>query len=127
VVGPDSWIDYVPFEVWGMLYADDAFIVSRSPNELAKNMGIIGDLCRAFGLTVSKKTETMCLPAQHTPTSTMEMEAAGQRYKQAHSFTYLGCSSTEIPDVSTEIARRTRVCWIRTRGYQRELYDRLEI
>ena len=47
--------------LWGMLYADDACIVSRSLQGLAKMMEVIVEVCRAFALTVSaKKTETMC-------------------------------------------------------------------
>ena len=30
---------------------------------------------------------------------------------------------TETPDMSVEITRRTRVCWMRIRRYLRELYD----
>ena len=39
--------------VWGMLYADDAGIVSRSPEGLEKMMTVIINECGAFGLTVS--------------------------------------------------------------------------
>ena len=41
-----------------MLYADDACIVSRLPQMLAKMMEVIVEVFRAFALTVStKKTE----------------------------------------------------------------------
>ena len=44
--------------LWGMLYADDAGIVSRSPEGLEKVMTVIVTACAAFGLTVSEaKTE----------------------------------------------------------------------
>ena len=33
--------------VWGMLYADDAGVVSQSPEELRKMMGVIVVLCAA--------------------------------------------------------------------------------
>ena len=47
---------------WGMLYADDAGVVSRSPEQLRKMMEVIVVVCAAFGLTVSEaKTEIMCL------------------------------------------------------------------
>ena len=81
-------------------------------------------MCRAFALTVSaKKTETMCMPPPSTPRTMVQIEAAGQTYKQVHSFTYLGGAVTEVPDMSVEIARRTRACWMRIRRYLRELYD----
>ena len=48
--------------VWGMLYADDAGIVSRSPAGLARMMTVIVEVFGAFGLTVSeKKTETLLM------------------------------------------------------------------
>ena len=64
-------MDYVRRAVWGMLYADDACIGSRSPQGLAKTMEVIVEVCRAFALlTVSaKKTETMCMPPPRTYTA----------------------------------------------------------
>ena len=53
----------------------------------------------------------------------VQVEAAGQIYKQVQSFTYLGSAVTETPDMSVEIARRTRACRMRIRRYLRELYD----
>ena len=106
-----------------MLYADDACIVSRSPHGLAKMMEVIVEVNRAFALTVSaKKTETMCMPTPRTPQTMVRIEAAGQIYKQVQSFTYLGGAVAETPDMSVEIARRTRACWMRSRRYSRELY-----
>ena len=62
---PEPAMDYVRRAVWDMLYADDACIVSRSPQGLAKMMDVIVEICRAFALTVSaKKTETMCVSLQ---------------------------------------------------------------
>ena len=75
-------------------------------------------------LTVSaKKTETMCMPPPRTPRTMVRIEAAGQIYKQVQSFTYLGGAVTETPDMSVEIVRRTRACWMRIRRYLREFYD----
>ena len=34
---------------------------------------------------------------------------------------------TETPDMSVEIARRTRACWMRIRWYLRELYDQPKV
>ena len=66
--------------LWGMLYADDAGVVSRSPEQLRKMMEVIVVVCAAFGLTVSEaKTKTMCLRAKGMPesTATNSIEAAG--------------------------------------------------
>ena len=93
-------MDYVRRAVWGMLYADDASIVPRSPQGLAKMMEVIVvEVCRAFALTVSaKKTETMSMPPPRTPRTMVQVEAVGQTYKQVQTFTYLGCVVTVVPD-----------------------------
>ena len=104
--GPEPAMDYVRRAVWDMLYADDACIVPRSPQGLAKMMEVIEDVCRAFALTVSaKKTETMCMPPPRTPRTMVRIEAAGQIYKQVQSFTYLGSAVTE-----------TRICPLKSPG-----------
>ena len=127
-MGPEPAMGYVRRAVWGMLYADDACIVSRSPQGLAKMMEVIVEVCRAFALTVSaKKTETMCMPPPRTPRTMVRIEAAGQIYKQVQSFTYLGGAVAETPDISVEIAKRTRACWMRIRRYSRELYGQPKV
>ena len=40
--------------LWGMLYADNAGVVSQSPEQLEKMMGVIVVVCAAFSLTVSR-------------------------------------------------------------------------
>ena len=57
--------------LWGMLYADVAGVVSQSPEQLRKMMGMIVVVCVAFGLTVSEaKTKIMCLRTKGMPEST---------------------------------------------------------
>ena len=116
-------MDYVRRVVWGMLYADDACIVSRSPQGLAKMMEIIVEVCRAFALTVSaKKTETMCMPPPRTPRTMVQVEAVRQTY-----FAYLGGAVTEVPNMSVESARLTCACWMHIRWYLPELYDQPKV
>ena len=111
-----------------MLYAEDACIVSRSPQGLAKMMEVIVEVCRAFASTVSaNKTETMCMRPPRPPRTIARVKAAGHTYKQVQSFTYLGGAVTETPGISVEVARRTRACWMRIRRYLRELYDQPRI
>ena len=75
-------MDYVRRAVWGMLYANNAYIVSRSLQGLAKMMEFIVEVCRAFALTVSaKKTEIMCMPPPRAPRAMVQVEAVGQTYK----------------------------------------------
>ena len=78
--GPKPAMDYVLRRaVWGMIYEDDACIVSRSPQGLAEMMEVIGEVCCAFALIVSaNKAETMCMPPPRTPRTMVRIEAAGQ-------------------------------------------------
>ena len=48
--------------LWSMLYTDDAGVVSQSPEQIRKMMGVIVVVRAAFGfIAVSEvKTETMC-------------------------------------------------------------------
>ena len=111
-----------------MLYGDEACIVSRSPQELAKMVEDIVEVRRAFALIVlAKKTETMSMPPPRKPRTIVGVEAAGQIYKHVQSFIYLGGAVTETPDMSVEIARRTHACWMRTRRYSRELYGQPKV
>ena len=108
-MGPEPALDYVHRAVWGMLYADDACIVSQSPQGLAKMMEVIVEVCRAFALFVSaKKTEIMCMSPPRTPRTIVQVEATGQTCKQVQFLTYLGGAVTEIPYIFVAIARRIR-------------------
>ena len=97
-----------------MLYADDAGIVTKSAEGLAKMMSVIVTVFEAAGLTVSeKKTETMLLrtPGQAPCTSPLVIEAAGQRYGQTTQFLYLGGVIDASTDIMPEIKRRVRLAW----------------
>ena len=125
---PEPAIGYGHRAVWGLLYADDACIVSRSPQELAKMMELIVEVCRASSSTVSaKKTATMSMPPPRTQRMMVRIKAAGKIFKEVQSFTYLGGTVTETPDMSVEIATQTRACWMRIRRYLRELYDQPKV
>ena len=73
--------------LWGMLYADDAGIVSRSLKGLERMMTVIVIACSSFELTVSEaKTEKMCLQAKGGRKASFTINAAGQVYKQKIQF-----------------------------------------
>ena len=113
--------------LWGMLYADDAGVISQSPKQWRKMMGVIVVVCAAFGLTVSEaKTEIMCLSAKGMPESTtaFSVEAAGQVHNQMSEFVYLGGNVNHNADLSIEVDRRVRNAWCSFRKYTLELYDR---
>ena len=91
-------------------------------------MVVIMTVCAAFGLTVSEaKTEIICLRTRRIPdaATTFSVEAAGQVYKQAHDFVYLGGNVNHDADLSIEVDRRIRNAWCSFRKYSLELYDRL--
>ena len=89
--------------LWGIIYADDAGVVSRSPEQLRNIMEVIVVVCAAFGLTLSEaKTEIMGLRAKGIPesTATFSVEAAGQVYNQTNEFEYLGGNVNHNADLS---------------------------
>ena len=62
-IGPETALECVRCAIWGMLYADDACIVSRSPRGLGRVMAVCVEVFDASGLAISeRKTETMCMP-----------------------------------------------------------------
>ena len=112
---------------WGMFYADDAGVVSQSPEQLNKVMGVIVVVCVAFGLAISEAmTEIMCLRAKRIPESSaiFSVEAAGQVYNQTNEFVYLGGNVNHNADLSIEVDRRMRNAWCSFRKYTLELHDR---
>ena len=111
----------------GMLYADDAGIVSQSPEQLRKMMGVIVVVCAACVLTVSgANTEIKCLCAKGMPesTATFSVEAAGQVYNQTKEFAYLWGNVNHNAELSIEVDRCIRNAWCSFRNYTLELYDR---
>ena len=114
--------------LWGMLYADDARIVSQSPEQLGKMMGVVVVVCAVFDLTVSEaKTEIMCLlRAKDMPesTATFSVEAAGQVYNHTNECVYLGGNVNQNADLSIEVGRRVRNAWYSFRKYTLELHHR---
>ena len=50
--------------LWGLLYVEDAGVVSQSSEQLRKMMGVIVVVCAAFGLNVSETKTDSCVYAQ---------------------------------------------------------------
>ena len=113
-------------QLWGMLYADDAEVVSQSPEQLRKMMGAMVVACAVFGLTVLEaKTEIMCLRAKRMSesTATFSVEAAGQMYNQTTELAYLGRNINHNADLSIEIDRRIRNAWCSFWKYTLDMCD----
>ena len=108
-VGPETALECVRRAIWGMLYADDACIVSRLPRGLEEMRAVFVEVFGTFGLTISEsKTETMCMPIPRAPATKIVFNATGQQYRQATSFTYLEGTVNETPSLSDEIDRQIR-------------------
>ena len=63
----DGTLEMVRRAVWGMLYADDAGVVSTSSRGLTRMMGVIVATCQEFGLTVSEKKDRGQAPVVPSP------------------------------------------------------------
>ena len=100
-------------------------IMSRSPCGLGRIMAVFVEVFGTFGLTISEsKTEIICMPIPRAPATKIVFNATGQQYRQTTSFTYLGSTVTEVPNLSDEIDRRIRAGWISFKRQKRELDDR---
>ncbi|CAB1118453.1 unnamed protein product [Ectocarpus sp. CCAP 1310/34] len=95
-----------------MLYADDAAIVSRSPESLEKMMSVIVRVAGLFGLMVSEpKTEIMCMLPKGIEERPFTVSAAGQTYKQTDRFVYLGRTISADGKADREITSRSCRAW----------------
>ena len=98
--------------LWGMLYADDAGIVSRSLEGLEKMVTVIVTACSSFGLTASEaKTEIMCMQTKGGGTVWFTINAAGQVCEQTIEFVYLSGAITADRDLSIKTTRRLQRAW----------------
>ena len=97
--------------LWGMLYVDDAGVVSQSPEQLRKMMRAVVVVSMAFGLTISHaKNEIMCLRRKGMPesTATFSVEAAGEVHNHTDEFVYIKGNVSHNTDLSIEVNRRIR-------------------
>ncbi|CAB1104591.1 unnamed protein product [Ectocarpus sp. CCAP 1310/34] len=111
--GGRTLLDRVRRAVWGMLYADDAGIVSKSADGLARMMTIIVEVFREFGLTVSeRKTETLVMRVKEkqrpppTPPPPLTIEAAGQSTSAKKPVAI--CCTRRSPRQRTSLTKDTR-------------------
>ena len=109
-----------------MLEADDAGVVSQSPEQLRKMMGVIVVVCAALASPYRRPRLRSCVYARRgMPESTaiFNVEAAGQVYNHMNEFVYLGGDVKHNADLSIEVDRRIRSAWCSFRKYPLELYD----
>ena len=112
--------------LWGMLYADDARVVSQSPERLRKMTGVIVVVCAAFGLTVSEaKTEIMCLREGDAGVHHhIQHRGSGPGVQPDERVYILGGNVNHNADPSIEVDRRIRSVWCSFPKCTLELYDR---
>ena len=109
----------------GTLYADDAGLVSRSPEGLEGMITVMVTACLSCGLTVSRaQTDTMCLQAKGGGNVSFTINTAGRVYKPTTEFVYLGGDITADRDLSIEITRLLQKDWACFQRYHMEIYDR---
>ena len=88
-------------------------------------MAVFVEVFGTFSLTISEsKADPMCMPIPRAPATKIVFNATGQQYRQITSFTYLGGTVTEAPNLPDEIDWRIRTGWMGFKRYKRELYNR---
>ena len=88
--------------LWGVLYADDAGIVSRSQKGLESMVTVIVTACSAFELTVFEaETELMLLQTKGGGKVSFAINAASQVYKRTIKFVYLGGLSAQTETLAS--------------------------
>ena len=96
---------------WGMLYADDAGIVSRSPGGLERMLTMIVTACSTFGITVSEaKTEIMRLQPKCGGKVSFTATAPCQICERSKCV-YLSGAISEDRELGNEITRRQQRAW----------------
>ncbi|CAB1101598.1 unnamed protein product [Ectocarpus sp. CCAP 1310/34] len=111
--------------LWAVLYADDAAILSRSPESLKKMISVIVHVAGLFGLMVSEpKTEIMCMLPKGIEERPFTVSAAGQTYKQTDRFVYLGRTISADGKADREITSRSCRAWKCYRRNSASMYDR---
>ena len=100
--------------LWGMLYVDDAGVVSQSPEQPRKMMGVNGLCARRLASPFQRPRLRSCVYARR-----------GCRvYNQTNEFVYLGGNVNHNADLSIEVDRRICNAWCSFWKYTLELYDR---
>ena len=88
-------------------------------------MAVFVEVFGTFSLTISEsKADPMRMPIPRAPATKIVFNATGQQYRQITSFTYLGGTVTEAPNLPDEIDWRIRTGWMGFKRYKRELYNR---
>ena len=103
--------------LWGMLYADDAGVLSRSSEGLERMMTVIVTACSASGLTVSEsKTDIMCVLTKRWREGAVHHQYSRLGIQTNNRVCILGGAITADRELCIEITRRlqrARACFQR--------------
>ena len=103
---PETALECARRAIWEMMYADDAYIGSRSPRGLNQMMVVFVGVFGTFELDMSEsKTETMCMPIPRAPATQIVYNATGQQYRQT---VYNATGQQYRPTVSFHLFRVCR-------------------
>ena len=92
--------------ICGMLFADDAAVVSHTEEGLQQLVSCLSVACMEFGLKISlKKTNVMAQDAGHPPTIAID----GYNLEVVENFTYLGSTHSIDVEINSRIAKATEV------------------
>ena len=111
--------------LWSMLYADDAGVVSHSPEQLRKMMGVMVVVCATFGLTVSGANAMRSCVYTRTnvmPEDTAVFSVGGAQLNER--VRILRGNVNHNANLPIEVDRRIRNAWCSFQKYTLELYDR---
>ena len=112
--------------VWGMMYADNAGIVSKSWEDLAKTMAVIVIIHEAAGLTVRRKQKRgQCCCAHSTRCPRHHRSSSKQRARgtcRQCSFCTWAVSSMHTPISCQRSKRRIRLAWACYDCFEPELH-----
>ena len=114
--------------LWGILYADDAEVVSQSPEQLRKMMGVIVVACAAFGLTVSEaKTDHVFMREGDAGVHRHIQRRGSAPGVQPERVCIPGGDVNHSADLPIEVDRRAHNASCTFRKYTLELYDLVSI
>eukprot|EP00752_Nemacystus_decipiens_P017313 g15509.t1 len=113
--------------LWGMLHADDAGIVVRSPESLEKMVSVIVRVAGLFGcrpVDVGTEDDDHVLAAERDEGT---ISVSGQTYQQTDQFVYLGRTITADGKADKEIVSRICRAWKCFRRHSEAMYDRRRV
>ncbi len=97
---------YTPIKIWNILFADDAEIISDSPDNLQSIMNCFNEVISAYGQEISiTKSEIMFIGNLD---GQLDINVLGKSLKRVNEFRYLGSMESSDATCSLEIQSRVK-------------------